>query len=1019
MKTRWIRIGSVAAALAGAAWAQTTELVSRTDGSGNEASTDCSISADGRFVAFASDATNLVSGDTNGSADIFVYDASTGAIERASVATGGAQANGLCEVPSISSDGRFVAFSSIASNLVAGDLGGFYDVFVRDRLNGTTEMVSVSTGGAQGSGDSHSPAISADGRYVAFWSFAPNLVAGDSNGTYDIFLRDRQLGTTERVSVATVGVQGNGMSLYPSISSDGRYVVFVSDATNLVAGDTNGVRDVFVRDRQLGTTVRASVGFGGVNSDGMSLSPVGISSNGRYVCFDSFASNLVAGGTGNIRHVFVRDMLAGTTEVASVGPGSAQGNDDSLSSAITPDGRFVVFASFATNLIIGDTNGVADTFVRDRQNGTTARISIATSGAQGDLGVGLLPTISSDGSRVAFYSYATNMVPNDGNGTTDVFLRDLSASRTALVSHGARSGNAGSEAPVVSADGSLVAFRSDASDLVDGDVNGASDVFVRDESSGTIELISVAMNGGDANGSSYVPAMTPDGRFVAFASNATNLVPGDTNSTYDVFLRDRQLGTTERISVATNGTQGNSTSGYFPDTCNPSCPPSSLGISITPDGRFVAFGSLAFNLDPRGGQQCQAYVRDRQAGTTELVSLSSTGAYGLGFNQLPSITPDGRYVVFTSDAPNLVPGDTNGVDDIFLRDRQSGTTVRVNLASGGSQANDASFLPVISANGRFVAFISLATNLVVGDTNGVSDVFVRDLQAGTTELVSVSSAGLLGNGASIYWPSISEDGRFVVFSSDASNLVSGDTNGQRDVFLRDRLLKTTTLISVSTTGAQGNGTSGTLGTDLAIDASLSPDGRYIAFASLASNFDSIDGNGAADVFLRDRGAASAFAPFCFGDGTGAACPCANSGAPGHGCENSSTTGGAHLGASGAASLAADSVVLTSSGEKPTATSVLLSGTTIVNSLHYGDGLRCVGGTLKRLYTHNAVGGVVTFPQGADLHVSAQSAASGDVILLGSSRIYQVYYRDPSATFCPTPAGSTFNISNAIAIAWGT
>jgi hypothetical protein len=219
--------------------------------------------------------------------------------------------------------------------------------------------------------------------------------------------------------------------------------------------------------------------------------------------------------------------------------------------------------------------------------------------------------------------------------------------------------------------------------------------------------------------------------------------------------------------------------------------------------------------------------------------------------------------------------------------------------------------------------------------------------------------------------------------------------------------------SVAADGTQGNFNSGD-----SSPCSISADGRFVAFDSEAWNLVGDDTNGWRDIFVRDRGAASSFTSFCFGDGSGASCPCSNSGAAGHGCENSSSTGGAILTASGVASLSADSVHLTSSGEKPTATSVLLSGSVSVNSLHYGDGLRCVGGTLKRLYTYNAVGGVVTMPQGSDPSISARSAANGDVISLGSTRVYQIYYRDPSTTFCPTPNGGAFNISSAILVAWG-
>ncbi|MEN6642914.1 MAG: Ig-like domain-containing protein [Armatimonadia bacterium] len=234
----------------------TTRVSVATGGAqGDDKSFDSSISANGRYVAFYSRARNLVAGDTNCYPDVFVHDCTTGSTTRVSVATGGAQANGDSDRPSISADGRYVAFVSEASNLVAGDTGDFQDVFLHDRTTGTTTRVSVATGGAQANGHNFDPSISADGRYVAFSSWGSNLVAGDTNERDDVFVHDRTTGTTTRVSVATGGAQGDSTSGYPSISANGRYVAFESEASNLVAGDTNGTYDVFIRDT-LGVTTR-------------------------------------------------------------------------------------------------------------------------------------------------------------------------------------------------------------------------------------------------------------------------------------------------------------------------------------------------------------------------------------------------------------------------------------------------------------------------------------------------------------------------------------------------------------------------------------------------------------------------------------------------------------------------------------------------------------------------------------------------------------------------------------------
>jgi Tol biopolymer transport system component len=247
------------------AWAQgTAERIGVEAGGdqGNGESDGPVLSAAGRFVAFTSRAGNLVPGDTNGRQDVFVRDRQKGTTARVSVGTGDGQGNRESWEGELSADGRFVAFTSFARNLVPGDTNGFTDVFVRDRQTGTTERVSVGAGG-QGDHESSHPALSADGRFVAFGSFASNLVPGDTNDSWDVFVRDRRTGRTERVSVSTGSGQGRGGSSSPTLSADGRFVAFHSHASNLVPGDTNGRSDVFVHDRQTGRTERTSVRPGG------------------------------------------------------------------------------------------------------------------------------------------------------------------------------------------------------------------------------------------------------------------------------------------------------------------------------------------------------------------------------------------------------------------------------------------------------------------------------------------------------------------------------------------------------------------------------------------------------------------------------------------------------------------------------------------------------------------------------------------------------------------------------------
>jgi hypothetical protein len=285
---------------------------------------------------------------------------------RVSVATDGSQGNSFSSRASISADGRFVAFESPASNLVAGDTNGTYDVFVHDRTTGATTRVSVATDGTQGNSGSGRVSISADGRFVAFQSSASNLVAGDTNLAYDVFVHDRTTGATTRVSVATDGTQGNSNSAYPNPSADGRFVAFVSLASNLVAGDTNGVEDIFVHDRTTGATTRVSVATDGSQGNGYSAGSH-ISADGRFVAFDSRASNLVAGDTNGTSDVFVHDRTTGATTRVSVATDGSQGNSDSWLGlrSLSADGRFVAFDSSASNLVAGDTNGAGDIFVHE------------------------------------------------------------------------------------------------------------------------------------------------------------------------------------------------------------------------------------------------------------------------------------------------------------------------------------------------------------------------------------------------------------------------------------------------------------------------------------------------------------------------------------------------------------------------------------------------------------------------------------------------------------------------------
>ena len=420
----------------------------------NNGGIHASVSDDGRLVAFQT-RSKLVPEDTNGASDVYVHDVQAGTTRLVSVASDGMPGNDDSGEASISADGRHVVFWSEATNLVPGDTNEATDVFAHDLETGITDRVSVATDGAEGS-DAASRSnsdISADGRFVAFSSAAPNLVPDDTNNQADVFVHDRVTGETERVSIASDGTQGTSGSFYPSISADGRHVAFFSFAAGLVPEDTNASNDIFVHDREMGTTERVSIASDGTEGNGHAFRDPSISADGRYVAFSGVATNLVPGDTNGAEDVFVHDRQTGKTERVSVSSDGAEGDSSSLVPSISADGRYVTFHGIATNLVPGDTNGLADTFVHDRATGITERVSIASDGAEGDGNSHGWPAVSSDGGLVAFHSIATNLVPGDTNGEFgfDMFVRHR-GSAVGVVQLAATPGETG-----IDVDGSITA----------------------------------------------------------------------------------------------------------------------------------------------------------------------------------------------------------------------------------------------------------------------------------------------------------------------------------------------------------------------------------------------------------------------------------------------------------------------------------------------------------------------------------------------------------------------------------
>jgi len=488
--------------------------------------------------------------------------AATPVTTRVSVDSDRNESNGSSENPVVSSNNRFVAFQSWADNLVPNDTNGYPDIFVHDRQTGLTERVSVDSSGFGGSGYSYNPSISGDGRFVAFESDVSTLVPEDTNNMSDIFVYDRQTGLPSRVSIDSYDVQGNVNSYNPSITDDGRYVAFASYATNLVGGDSNGMdSDIFVHDRQTGQTERISVDSNGNQGSGGSHYP-SISSDGRYVAFVSDVSTLVSGDTNGLRDVFVHDRQTGETERVNLNSNGNEANAscpspyDARTFSLSSDGRFVAFGSCADNLVPGDTNGYKDVFVRDRQTAETVRVSVDSNGNQGNYG-GSLPSISGDGRYVAFGSGSSNLAPGDNNGASDVFIHDRQTGQTSLASVNS-SGNQGS----------------------------------------------------GVNTYSRSPFISSDGSYVAFMSAAI-LCPDDTNDEEDVFVRGPLV---ETGNECPSDPVMLGTSSYF--------------TSIQGAYNFISTGG-ADTISLYGGDFAEDLVFDRD------VTVTMNGGYDCDYNQPP------------------------------------------------------------------------------------------------------------------------------------------------------------------------------------------------------------------------------------------------------------------------------------------------------------------------------------------------------------------------------------------------
>jgi len=662
--------------------------------------------------------------------------------------------------PVISADARFLLFGSTANNLALslsnrpfpGVIPPALNVFLRDRSSNTTTLVSISpSGSTAGNGPSFPISISTNGQYVLFESSASNLVEGDTNNSVDVFVRDLLNKVTFLISSPVIGTSGNGTSRAATMTPDGHFVVFLSGASNLVAGDTNGIPDVFIRDLQSNTTALVSIGAKARSTATSTLvlqteGAPDVSHDGRLVLFSSTATNLVPGviplsTSGN--EIYLRDRLAGTNLWISEGARTAAygvlGTSNLLyfNYLLSADGQFVVYQ---------------------------ARKSAAYTGLM---------------LRYAISSGITQVIH------TNALVTSLGDNRTVHMTP----------------DGRFVTFVAS-----QGQNLGTNTyILVWDDQTGLTTLVSGDPGDSVSPGSTCDwPAIVPDGRFIAFLSSATNLVTNTVSAGFHLYVRDTQMATTSLVDRDTNG-MGSSFLSSMP------------APSVSADGRFVAFESADGSFV--GGDNNRAldvFVRDMQNNTVELVSehhpvLASRSPNGPTTFSESSLSTDARYFAFSSDADNVIVPDTNGYRDVFVRDLVAGTNILVSIGTNGVPADGPSTEPTISGNGRYVAFSSRADNLVAGDTNRAQDVFVRDLQTGTTVLASADPSGISPGTRDSYLPFLNNDGSRLLFRSQAANLVPG-TVGE-NLFARD-------LVSATTYALTTNGVSA---------ASMTPDGRYVAF----------------------------------------------------------------------------------------------------------------------------------------------------------------------------------------------
>jgi Tol biopolymer transport system component len=758
--------------------------------------------------------------------------------------------------PSISRDGRYVAFLSTANNLAPGQVDRSVntgqqanDVFLYDRVARTTTLVSHDAGSSTvtGNAESIAPVISADGRWVVYSSSSTNLVDGLPDGPAQVrlYLYDRVSGNTTLVSSSAAfeaSLCGGCGVLNSAISADGRFVAYTSPAPDLVPGqqDGNEVNDVFLYDRTTGKTVLVSHAGTPASTVADSSSPyLSMSADGRFIAFNRRPINTPGGRPGD-GDVLLYDRLSAA--ITPIAPGGAP--------TISADGAFVGFLSAGRQVIPGqiDANGFgADVFLYSRATRGISLVSHAagrpTTTGNGaavlDLFYPVFPLVSADGRYVAFASLATNLVPRQATPGGALFLYDRTSGSVILASRRGNSPSSGNtvRTATMSADGRFIAFDASATDQVPGqiDFNYGLDIFLFDRKTGTTILVSSrsgAARGSfrnTGNGPAYTPAISADGSQLAFHGTASDLVAGvrDFNNGEDLFLYTVAARTSAVASLHPPGMASVSPDG------------DSFLRGLSADGRWTLFEGSAANLVPGqvdGNSQSDVFLYDHTTRKSLLASHASASptTAGDGASYQGSLSADGRWAAFTSYATNLDPGVTDYSDpsttqrrfDVFLFDRVTGKNLALSRSARhpGLTGDFDSSKPVISADGRWVAFLSSATDLVPASSTGTGNVYLYDRVAGvlTRTNASITTVGAARPLA------LSADGRYLLTLSRTG------FSAMHTVVLYDRVTRTNTLVSHDRAGAAAG-----VGQDQT--PVLSADGRFVAFCSSRNDLGEVPG----------------------------------------------------------------------------------------------------------------------------------------------------------------------------------